>query len=166
MKKRKISLVLCILFGPFGFHKFYEGDILSGMLYFCTAGLFFVGWIADIIKYIAMNEEEYDAAKIREGKKEKKRIKKDEKERKILEIRESQQENFRNRTCPKCGGKNFHAFVIEKEIIPEKRIMRHGLNLNPLHPLTFSKTKEKIVRKRVTKNVSKFVCDDCGNIFK
>lgn len=166
MKNRKLSLVLCVFFGPFGFHKFYEGDIRAGILYFFTAGIFFFGWIKDIIKYATMKESDYDAEKMREEKKAEKRIKKEERDRRVEKAREQRQEKLRNRTCPKCGGRNFHAFVMEKEIMPEKRIMRHGLNLNPLHPLTFSKTKEKVVRKRVAKSVSKFVCDDCGYIFK
>lgn len=44
------ALVLCILFGYFGAHKFYEKKIGMGILYFFTLGLFGIGWIVDIVK--------------------------------------------------------------------------------------------------------------------
>jgi TM2 domain-containing membrane protein YozV len=36
------------LFGFFGAHRFYFGKPLTGILYFFTFGLFFVGWIIDL----------------------------------------------------------------------------------------------------------------------
>ncbi|MCA9132436.1 MAG: TM2 domain-containing protein [Planctomycetales bacterium] len=36
------------LFGFFGAHRFYYGKPLSGLLYFFTLGLLFVGWIIDL----------------------------------------------------------------------------------------------------------------------
>lgn len=50
------ELVLCILLGYFGAHKFYEKKIGMGILYFFTLGLFGIGWIVDIIK-LATNRE-------------------------------------------------------------------------------------------------------------
>lgn len=44
------ELVLCILLGYFGAHKFYEKKIGMGVLYFFTLGLFGIGWIVDIVK--------------------------------------------------------------------------------------------------------------------
>jgi restriction system protein len=41
----------CFLFGILGVHKFIEGKIGMGLLYFCTGGLFAVGWFIDIGKY-------------------------------------------------------------------------------------------------------------------
>ncbi len=35
-------------FGFFGSHRFYFGRPLTGLLYVCTFGLFFVGWIIDL----------------------------------------------------------------------------------------------------------------------
>lgn len=49
-KDKVIALILCILFGTMGIHKFYEGKIGMGILYLCTGGLFYIGWIVDIIK--------------------------------------------------------------------------------------------------------------------
>lgn len=46
-KNKWISLLLCI-FTLCG-HKFYEGKIGMGILYFITGGLFGMGWIVDII---------------------------------------------------------------------------------------------------------------------
>ena len=49
MKSKWISLLLCVLLGVFGAHKFYEGRVLLGIVYACTAGLFGVGVIVDAI---------------------------------------------------------------------------------------------------------------------
>lgn len=74
MKNRNTALILCIFGEPFGIHKFYEGNIAMGIVYLCTAGLFFIGWVVDIIKYIAMKEERYNPEKAREDKKEQRMI--------------------------------------------------------------------------------------------
>lgn len=166
MKNKRVALILCVIGGVFGIHKFYENDIFMGIVYLCTVGLGFIGWGGDIIKYITMEEEWYNPQKIREEKIAQRRIKREKINNVRIEAIQKKQEALRNKRCPKCGGENFHAFVTEKEVVPEKRILRHGLNLNPLHPLTHTKTKEKITQKRIVKNVSQFVCDDCGKIFK
>lgn len=44
-----VSFFLCFFFGYFGAHKFYEGKTLMGILYLFTVGLFFIGWIIDLI---------------------------------------------------------------------------------------------------------------------
>lgn len=48
-KKRKIALILCLLFGLFGGHLFYVGRIGKGILFACTMGLCFVGVVLDAI---------------------------------------------------------------------------------------------------------------------
>lgn len=53
-----IALTLCILFGYFGAHKFYEGKTGMGILYLFTLGLFGIGWIVDIIS-IALKPNPY-----------------------------------------------------------------------------------------------------------
>lgn len=68
--------------------------------------------------------------------------------------------------CPSCGGTNYHAFVEERVIREGKVKTRTSLNLNPLKPFTVFNHKEKVVRKPITMQVSKFVCDDCGKIFQ
>lgn len=44
-----VALILCILFGYLGAHKFYEGSAGMGLLYLFTFGLFGIGWFVDII---------------------------------------------------------------------------------------------------------------------
>lgn len=47
-KTAGIELLLCVLLGYFGVHKFYRGKIGMGILYLFTAGLFGIGWFIDI----------------------------------------------------------------------------------------------------------------------
>ena len=42
---------ICLFLGFLGVHKFIEKKVGMGILYLCTAGLFYVGWIIDSIKY-------------------------------------------------------------------------------------------------------------------
>lgn len=44
-----VSFLLCLFLGEFGFHKFYEGKVFLGIIYFCTWGLFCVGALVDLI---------------------------------------------------------------------------------------------------------------------
>ena len=48
-KNKWVSFFLCLFLGVFGAHKFYEERILLGVLYLCTAGLFGIGIIFDLI---------------------------------------------------------------------------------------------------------------------
>ena len=48
-KNKWISFFLCLFLGVFGAHKFYEERILLGILYLCTAGIFGIGVIFDLI---------------------------------------------------------------------------------------------------------------------
>lgn len=43
-----IAFMLCLFGGYVGAHKFYEGKVALGLLYFFTCGLFTIGWIIDI----------------------------------------------------------------------------------------------------------------------
>lgn len=47
-KNKWIALILWFFFGVYGGHKFYEGKIIMGLVYFFTAGLFGIGWIVDL----------------------------------------------------------------------------------------------------------------------
>ena len=47
-----IRLIICLFAGYLGIHKFLERKIFTGILYLCTGGLFGVGVIIDIIRYI------------------------------------------------------------------------------------------------------------------
>ncbi|MEG0327346.1 MAG: TM2 domain-containing protein [Erysipelothrix sp.] len=48
-KSKWTAFFLCLIFGIFGFHKFYAGKIGMGVLYFFTAGLLGFGWIIDLV---------------------------------------------------------------------------------------------------------------------
>lgn len=48
-EKKRTTLLLCIFGGWLGIHRFYAGHYKMGVLYFLTAGVFFVGWIRDIV---------------------------------------------------------------------------------------------------------------------
>ena len=45
-------LIITILFGLFGIHKFIDKKPIQGFIYLCTFGLFSFGWIIDIISSI------------------------------------------------------------------------------------------------------------------
>ena len=47
-KKKLTALLLCIFLGWMGAHYYYVGRIWKGVLYTCTLGFFFIGWIIDI----------------------------------------------------------------------------------------------------------------------
>lgn len=44
-----VAFLLCLFLGYFGAHKFYEGKALLGVVYLFTFGLFFIGWLIDLI---------------------------------------------------------------------------------------------------------------------
>lgn len=47
--KKWPSFLLCLFFGYFGAHKFYEGRTKKGILYLLTFGLLGIGWMVDIV---------------------------------------------------------------------------------------------------------------------
>ena len=51
-KDKWVALMLCLFLGFFGAHKFYEGKIGTGVLYLCTAGLFFIGVVIDFLNIL------------------------------------------------------------------------------------------------------------------
>ncbi len=58
-KSKWVAFFLCLLFGEFGIHKFYEGKILGGIIYLFTFGLFGFGWIIDIIAILLKPDPYY-----------------------------------------------------------------------------------------------------------
>jgi hypothetical protein len=48
-KSQVVALILAILLGGIGIHRFYLGHIGMGILYLFTAGLCGIGWLIDII---------------------------------------------------------------------------------------------------------------------
>ncbi len=45
------------LFGFTGSHRFYFGKPISGTIYFCTLGLFGIGWVIDLFLIPSMDQE-------------------------------------------------------------------------------------------------------------
>lgn len=48
-KNKWVAFWLCVCFGFFGAHKFYEGKTKTGLVYLCTMGFFGMGWMLDCI---------------------------------------------------------------------------------------------------------------------
>lgn len=50
MKSKVVAYVLCFLglFGLAGIHRFYLGKLGTGILWFLTMGIFFIGTIIDL----------------------------------------------------------------------------------------------------------------------
>ena len=61
MKKRTTAIILCLLLGVFGAHRFYVGEMGKGILYIITLGGFF-GLIPliDLIIWILGSDESFD----------------------------------------------------------------------------------------------------------
>ena len=51
-KNKWVALILCLLLGFFGAHKFYEGKIGMGILYLFTGGLFCIGVVIDFFSLL------------------------------------------------------------------------------------------------------------------
>lgn len=49
-KNKWVAFFLCLFLGFLGAHRFYEGKIVTGILYLCTLGLGGIGVIVDLIK--------------------------------------------------------------------------------------------------------------------
>lgn len=48
-KRKKTAFWLCLFGGFFGLHRYYVLKIGTGLLYTFTGGLFFFGWLHDLI---------------------------------------------------------------------------------------------------------------------
>ena len=46
------KFLICLLGGWFGLHRFLEGNVVAGIAYLCTFGLFGIGWILDLVKIV------------------------------------------------------------------------------------------------------------------
>lgn len=52
-RNRWLALLLCLLGGAFGLHRFYVGKIGTGILYLLTGGFFFLGPLVDFFSILA-----------------------------------------------------------------------------------------------------------------
>jgi TM2 domain-containing membrane protein YozV len=55
VKNYAATLILVLLLGFVGGHRFYVGKVGTGILYFFTGGFFLIGWIIDIFTVIFGN---------------------------------------------------------------------------------------------------------------
>lgn len=67
--------------------------------------------------------------------------------------------------CPRCGKSHYHSMVTQEVVVPEKTKTQSSLNLNPLKPFTVMNHKQKVVQREISREVVRFVCDECGNIW-
>lgn len=58
-KSKWAALLPCFFFGAIGAHKFYEGKIGMGILYFFTGGLFLIGVIVDFTRLLFRSNPYY-----------------------------------------------------------------------------------------------------------
>lgn len=50
MKNYGTAFLLCLFTGMFGGHRYYLGFYMSGVIYTLTVGLYFFGWILDLLR--------------------------------------------------------------------------------------------------------------------
>jgi hypothetical protein len=63
-RSRLVALLLCVLLGYFGIHRFYVGKIATGVIWLLTGGLFGVGYIIDIIVIAVGNFTDIDGNRL------------------------------------------------------------------------------------------------------
>lgn len=60
-KSKTTALLLCIVLGGLGAHRFYVGKAGTGILYLLTGGFLGIGWIIDIIRIaVGSFRDEFD----------------------------------------------------------------------------------------------------------
>lgn len=113
-KQYKIDFILCLTLGWLGAHKFKNKKWGMGILYLCTLGLFYIGWIYDTIKllylaFILDNEgleqyeiNQYEKSRIKEEERRREFIV-SENEKSIINTRKTQAMTNGQACCPNCG---------------------------------------------------------------
>lgn len=63
-RSRLVALILGVLLGFLGAHRFYVGKIGTGVLWFCTGGALVVGWIVDVARILDGSFEDEKGRKL------------------------------------------------------------------------------------------------------
>ncbi len=63
-RSRLVALVLCVLLGYFGVHRFYVGKFMTGVIWLLTGGLFGIGYIVDIVMIALGNFTDIDGHRL------------------------------------------------------------------------------------------------------
>ncbi len=63
-KSRLITLLLCLLVGELGIHRFYVGKIGTGVLWLLTGGVLGIGWLVDLICIVLGSFKDSDGNEI------------------------------------------------------------------------------------------------------
>jgi ribosomal protein L40E len=66
-KNRTTALILAVLLGFIGAHRFYVGKTGMGILYIFTGGLFGIGILVDVIKIITGDSRDSNGYPLRKG---------------------------------------------------------------------------------------------------
>lgn len=59
LKRKWVAFFLCVFFGYIGAHKFYEGNIGTGLIYAFTLGLFGFGWFFSALNILGKPDPYY-----------------------------------------------------------------------------------------------------------
>ena len=63
-KSRTVVLILCLLLGGLGIHRFYVGKVGTGIVWLLTGGCFGIGSLVDLIMIICGNFTDKEGNKV------------------------------------------------------------------------------------------------------
>lgn len=60
-----VDMLLCLFLGYLGVHRFYEGKVVSGIIWLLTGGFFGIGYVIDLIIILCGGATDSDGLKIK-----------------------------------------------------------------------------------------------------